>query len=585
MRVAETPYWADLFAISFRWIILFALISTLAITGKLDYVSLAVFGLAGLWNMYATVIASLNRRLKNHRPINLIIDSLLTLLLFAVSGGIQGPLLWVGALAVSSASVYYLLPGALLIAMLISVIESGYVYLQTNGNFSFVFLGLMIAVNLGAGTITGLLSNPLIRYLRSNYQGIVVRRKEVEIKVQRNEHDRMKALFELSETISGTLNYQTVLDMSLDGSVTALGLSPEEQQGLLSAFLLFQEDHLKIYASRGFPPRDMNISIPVTSGILQQVLTTGSPAQISDARTDPDLANLACLQDNLCLYCIPLIRGLNAFGVLLYAHPTQGFFNQDRTEILEMVSNQAVIAIQNARLFQDITLEKERIVTSQEEAQKKLARDLHDGPTQSVSAIAMRLSIARRMLANDPQAAADEIQKVEDLARRTTQEIRHMLFTLRPLILETEGLRAAIQTIADKMRELYQQNVILELDEAIANELDQTRQTVVFNLTEESVNNARKHAEASEIYVRLKQVQQTPPVVLLEIADNGKGFDVNEVMGSYEKRGSLGMVNLRERSELINALLKIDSAPGKGTRIRVFIPLDQQAVDLLHRIR
>lgn len=584
MRSAETPYWADLFVISFRWIILFGLIATLAMSGNLDAVGLAILGLTALWNMFNTIIASVNRRLQNHRPINLAIDVIFAILLFIVSGGISGPILWVGALAVSSASIYYLLPGAILVAVLISFLETGYVYIQTRNDFSFIFLAIIIGINLSAGVITGLLSNPLIRRLRSNYQGLVSRRKEVEVKVQRTEHDRMKALFELTEKMSGTLNYHTVLDTALDGSITALGLTSQEQQGLISAFLLFQENSLKIFASRGFPPRDMNVAIPANGGILHQVLTTGSPAQVPDARKDTDLVNLACLQDNLAVYCIPLIRGLNAFGVLLFAHPVQDFFNQDRREMLEMVSNQAVIAIQNARLFQDLAMEKERIVTSQEEAQKKLARALHDGPTQSVSAIAMRLSITRRILANDPAAAADEIQKIEDLAHRTIQEIRHMLFTLRPLILETEGLTAAIQTIAEKMRELYQQNVVINIDEQVAEELEQAKQTVVFALTEEAVNNARKHAEANEIQVRLKQVQQEPPVVMLEIADNGKGFDYNSVMGSYEKRGSLGMINLKERSELINALLKIDSVPGKGTRIRVFIPLNQQAIDLLHRI-
>jgi signal transduction histidine kinase len=585
MRRAETPYWADLFAISFRWIILFGLMSTLAMVNKLDYLSLGVLGLTAFWNMGNTIIASLNRRLNFHRQINLIVDIIFTILLFIVSGGVSGPILWVGALAVSSASVYYLLPGALLVAVLISLMESGYVYVQNGQSFSLQFLALMAGVNMAAGVITGLLSNPLIRYLRGNYRGLVERRKEVEVKVQRNEHDRMKALLELSETMSGTLNYQTVLDTALDGSVTALGLTPEEQKNLLSAFLLFQEDRLKVYASRGFAPRDENVSLQANAGILHDVLTTGSPAQIPNARQDPDLANLACMQDHYTVYCMPLIRGLNAFGVLLFAHPDPAFFNQDRCEMLAMVSNHAVIAIQNARLFQDLAMEKERLVTSQEEAQKKLARELHDGPTQSVSAIAMRLSIARRILETNPAAAGEEIQKVEDLARRTTQEIRHMLFTLRPLILETEGLTAAIQTIADKMRELYQQNVVLDVDGPVAEGLDQAKQTVVFNLTEEAVNNARKHAEASEIQVRIKQVQQQPPVVMLEIVDNGKGFDYKEVMGTYEKRGSLGMVNLRERSEMINALLKVDSAIGKGTRIRVFIPLDQQAIDMLHRMR
>jgi signal transduction histidine kinase len=78
----------------------------------------------------------------------------------------------------------------------------------------------------------------------------------------------------------------------------------------------------------------------------------------------------------------------------------------------------------------------------QEEARKKIARDLHDGPTQSIAAIAMRVNFARRLMERDFKAASEELYKIEELARRTTKEIRHMLFTLRPLVLESQGLVA-----------------------------------------------------------------------------------------------------------------------------------------------
>jgi signal transduction histidine kinase len=72
---------------------------------------------------------------------------------------------------------------------------------------------------------------------------------------------------------------------------------------------------------------------------------------------------------------------------------------------------------------------------------------------------------------------------------------------------------------------------------------------------------------------------------MLEIVDNGLGFDVKSVLGSYDRRGSLGMVNLRERTDLVNGRLQIDSVPGKGTRVRILIPLDEEAADRLHRGR
>jgi signal transduction histidine kinase len=108
------------------------------------------------------------------------------------------------------------------------------------------------------------------------------------------------------------------------------------------------------------------------------------------------------------------------------------------------------------------------------------------------------------------------------------------------------------------------------------------KQGVIFYIIEEAVNNARKHASAPVIAVSLKLVETG--ISLLEIADNGVGFDVKSVTEAYDKRksSSLGMVNLNERAELVNGLLQIDSTPRRGTKVQVYIPLTEDAADRLH---
>jgi signal transduction histidine kinase len=175
----------------------------------------------------------------------------------------------------------------------------------------------------------------------------------------------------------------------------------------------------------------------------------------------------------------------------------------------------------------------------------------------------------------DSKAAGDEMFKIEELARRTTKEIRHMLFTLRPLVLESAGLRAALESMAEKMRDTYDQNVIIEVDDGCVENMDMSKQGVAFYIAEEGVNNARKHAEAEHVWVRLQPVDEN--VSMLEIQDDGVGFNVGAVDSGYENRGSLGMVNMRERTELLNGLLKVESEVGVGTRIRVFIPVNEEA--------
>jgi signal transduction histidine kinase len=156
-----------------------------------------------------------------------------------------------------------------------------------------------------------------------------------------------------------------------------------------------------------------------------------------------------------------------------------------------------------------------------------------------------------------------------------------MLFTLRPLVLESQGLIATLESMAEKMKETFNQNVIIQADPRVVDVLEASKQAVVFYIAEEAVNNARKHAHATCIWVRLKMLREG--MSLLEIEDDGVGFDVNSINSSYENRGSLGMINLRERTELVNGLLRIDSAPGRGTRVQVVIPLTEEAADRIRR--
>jgi len=193
----------------------------------------------------------------------------------------------------------------------------------------------------------------------------------------------------------------------------------------------------------------------------------------------------------------------------------------------------------------------------------------------------MRINFARRLLERDPKAVADELLKIEELARRTTKEIRHMLFTLRPLELESQGLIGALKAMAEKTHETYDQNVIVEAEENVISRLEMSRQTIIFYIAEEAINNACKYAQASHIWVRMRDYDQD--ILILEIQDDGIGFDRATEETAAEQRGSLGLRNMSERTEMVNGLFRLDSAIGKGTTIRVLIPLTTDAAERLRR--
>ena len=575
MRRFDTPYIADWFAISLRWIVLISLVAALGLGQTLTLTTFLPLTLMILWNLAMTSITSLNYRVTNHRMVNVAADFLTGAIFFWLQGGLDGAAWWAGLYTVLTAAIYYEFWGATLAAA--AYVALFYLNLFVLGTSTQPIALVKSVVFLLVGVLFGFLGRQVIvrmRRMRLNWLDAEERKRSIQT-------DRLRAIYELTSTLAATLSYKRVLNSALDMAFTALTPDPEEaaKDRLVGAVLLFKGGLLQTESARRFTNADLRVTFHGSEGILKHVFDEGEPILSRDIGYDPELGRVVALRSCTIAYCFPLRSGFNVYGAMLFAHPDANYFTPDRKDLLDIIGRQAVIAIQNARLYQDLVEEKERMMEVHEEARKKLARDLHDGPTQSVAAMAMRINLVRRMVQKDTKAAGEELVRLEELAHRTTKEIRHMLFTLRPLILESQGLKAALQAMADKMRETFSQEVAIELDERIVAQMEMGKQGVVFYIVEEAVNNARKHASAPNIWVRLHSVESS--MALLEIADNGLGFDVAAVNSSYDNRGSLGMVNLRERTELINGLLNIKSAPGQGTTVQVYIPFSEEAADRL----
>jgi signal transduction histidine kinase len=375
----------------------------------------------------------------------------------------------------------------------------------------------------------------------------------------------------MASTLTATLNYQAVLDAALDVGVLGLRESNPNAR-LVSAVFLYDENTglLKVANSRRLTRTDVDKQVPGKRGVLGLALRQAEPVFASDAERDPELQYFVAFQDARSILCVPLRAGFENYGVLVFSSTEPDAFSEEHVELMTAVASQATISLKNAMLYQDLLDEKNRIIQVEEEARKQLSRDLHDGPVQDVSSIAMRTNYVRRLLERDPEQVLPELQHIEDIARQTVKQMRQMLFTLRPLILESQGLGPALEELAKKMKETHNQNVILQVEPGIERYIDSNDQTVLFNIVDEAVNNARKHAVAEHIWVRLAR---RDTYLWLEVQDDGVGFDQGAVDANYDKRGSLGMINLRERAELLNGNLNIESAEGRGTKITMIAPI------------
>jgi len=505
--------------------------------------------------------------------LTLAIDLLILLAFYTTYGGAQTPVLFLGLLPILTAALRFgWLAGLGMVALVVGeylfvAIRSAPAPLGANAWLALLLNALIFALLAAAGVFFAQRAFFMIR--QASW-----REAEEELRRQRIVRERARIIYEMASTLSATLSYERVLETALD--VVTVGLSELGSVGsqIVGAVFLFKDDRLPVVASRYLASSDQQKVIPGREGLIAQALEAGEAIIADSVADDPELGDFISLRSCRSLVVIPLRAGFENYGALVYGSQAANVFTPDHLELFTAVGNQAIIALQNARLYQSLLEEKERIITVDEDARKKVARDLHDGPTQSIAAIAMRLNFARRLLEREPERTAEELRKIEELARRTTKEIRGMLFTLRPLVLETQGLTAALTQYIEKLRDTYDLNVILQAEPGVEEVLDRNRQGVIFYVIEEAINNARKHAEAQHIWVRLRLRGNT---FMAEVEDDGVGFEVEAVNASYDQRGSLGMLNMRERAELIDATLHIRSAPGQGTCITLLVPLEARA--------
>jgi signal transduction histidine kinase len=200
----------------------------------------------------------------------------------------------------------------------------------------------------------------------------------------------------------------------------------------------------------------------------------------------------------------------------------------------------------------------------QEDERRRLARELHDGVGQNLTAIKHRLaSIATALPAQD-QAAREAMDAAIALCTDTLEDTRNLSRLLRPAVLDDLGLEAALRWLARSQGEAS--GLVIDVDIGPLPQLDGDLQTLLFRVAQEALNNIAKHAQARNVLVR---VAARGGLLQLQVADDGRGCEPE----AAQRSGGSGLGGMRERLRLYDGQLELHSAPGEGTRLRAVVPL------------
>ncbi|WP_312097355.1 sensor histidine kinase [Niallia sp.] len=219
--------------------------------------------------------------------------------------------------------------------------------------------------------------------------------------------------------------------------------------------------------------------------------------------------------------------------------------------------------IEDAKQKQDFGL---KIIGAQEEEKKRLSREIHDGPAQMMANVMMRSDLVERIYKErGAKEAFEEIRNLKVMVRSALYEVRRIIYDLRPMALDDLGLIPTLKKYLKTIEEYHESTKIEFATIGKETRLPSKYEVALFRLVQESVQNALKHAEASNIAVKV-ELRRDQIIVLVK--DNGKGFDKNQ-----KKEESFGLIGMRERVQLLDGEITIDSKLGIGTIVMINVPI------------
>lgn len=386
--------------------------------------------------------------------------------------------------------------------------------------------------------------------------------------LRRAERDlrELNLLYEIGQSLSINLDLASLLN---DIKLRAPRVVGAER---CSIFLLDEATNELVLE---IPGESKQYRMPMDRGIAGWVITHGVGQIVNDVEQDSRWYDGIGREADFVtrsILCVPMRIKDRVIGAMQLLNKSDGStFNDQDMQLLTTLAAQAAIAVENARLYQSLKEERDRLLSKEAEVRHAIARDLHDGPTQSVAAIAMNIEFIKKLFKAMPERVPSELDTLAELVNKTTHDIRTLLFELRPLGLETQGLLTTLQQWVDRWRDPSGSDTRLRL-EAPANvpRLPSEVEATTFIIIQEAVTNARKHARSDIITIYLYVEEDT---FVASVRDRGKGFNLAAVEGNYNNRGSLGLLNMKERARLIGADLRIRSEPERGTTVELRIPL------------
>jgi PAS domain S-box-containing protein len=422
-------------------------------------------------------------------------------------------------------------------------------------------------------------SNP--RYVVEVARDVSAQR-ELESQVLRRHHQFL-ALSQIATAVSGLWDLDTTLRVGLDNAL-------EIVNGAIGGILLLDEESETLYyrVQKGLSATYAEgMRIPPGEGIAGKVAQTGEPMWLEDISQDPQAAHpdLVSAEGLKGFVSVPLKSKEKTVGVMNIASQTAGRPAADDASLLHSIGHYLGTAIEQATLHERLSRSRERYqtllqhsLTAQEEERKRIARELHDETSQTITSITLSLQaligIAEMNSIGDEEFR-ERLRTIHTYALRAGNEIVNLMKELRPTLLDELGLPSAIHRYAKDVLQPRGIDVSADfkgLDERLGPEVEVT----LFRIAQGAIGNILEHSGAKSVVIELKSDAKE---CVLRIQDDGAGFDVTHLTQVDSSGRGSGLFTMKERARTVGGRCRVLSRSGQGTTVEVRIPLGGEALD------
>jgi signal transduction histidine kinase len=397
-------------------------------------------------------------------------------------------------------------------------------------------------------------------------------------KTEKHYHD-LVALSRVSAAISGLQDLDSILRIGLDNVLNIMN-------GTVGGIMLLDEPSqtLSYQVYHGLSDKYAEeMRLKLGEGIAGKVVQSGRSVLLEDISSEPNAAriDLISLEGLRAFISVPLRAKDNVLGVMNVASHVPHRFTKEDVHLLHSIGDQLGIAIEQARLQERLRKARERLrklarqnLVAEEEERRRIARELHDETSQSLSGIALQLEALMEMSAKSGNQDAQFIaglKKVQSLTVQVHKEVNRVMSNLHPAVLDTLGLVAAVRQHAKSSLQPLNINVTVEV-KGTEMRFPPDVEAALFRVFQGSIGNIAEHSKAKNASIVL--VYQ-PNEFSLSISDDGQGFDVSKITDVEESGRGRGLFSMRERIGFLGGTSGIESKIGTGATVWAKIPIGQ----------